>query len=47
MVTKGERYEEGINWEFGINIYTLLHIQQINKDLLIVTGNYTQELEIT
>ena len=22
MVTKGERYEEGINWEFGINIYT-------------------------
>ena len=35
--------ERGINWEFGINIYTLLYIKQIiNKDLLYVTGNSTQ-----
>ena len=37
MVTKGER-----GWEFGINIYTLLHIKQmINKDLYIHTYIYT------
>ena len=23
--------DEGINWEFGINIYTLLNIKQINN----------------
>ena len=35
---------EGINQEFGINIYTLLYIkyQIANKDLLYSTGNYTQ-----
>ena len=27
MVTKGERKGGGINWEFGINIYTLLYIK--------------------
>ena len=33
IVTKGER-GEGINWEFGINIYPLLGIKQRNnKDL--------------
>ena len=33
----------GINWEIGINIYTLLYIKQIiNKDLLSSTGNSTQ-----
>ena len=26
-VTKGERGEGGINWEFGINRYTLLYIK--------------------
>ena len=42
MVTKGERGGE-INWEIGIDIYTLLYIKQINnKDLLYSTGNYTQ-----
>ena len=30
----------GINWAFGINIYTLLYVKQIaNKDLLYSTGN--------
>ena len=34
MVTKRER-EEGINWEFGINRYTLLYIKQINNKHLL------------
>ena len=39
MVTRGKG-ERGINWEFGINIYTLLYIKQItDKDLLHSTGN--------
>ena len=33
----------GINWEIGINIYTLLYIEQItNKNLPYSTGNSTQ-----
>ena len=32
-----------INYEAGINIYTLLHVKSItNKDLLCSTGNSTQ-----
>ena len=47
MVTKVEK-RGGINWEFGINRYTLLYIKQIdNKDLLYSTGNYIQYLVIT
>ena len=35
MVTKGERWRGGINWESGIDMYTLLYLKQItNKDLL-------------
>ena len=46
MVTKGEKWG-GINWEFGINIYTLPNIKQMNKrDLLYNTGNYIQYLVI-
>ena len=38
MVTGGE-----INWEIGIDIYTLLYIKQLtNKDILYSTGNSTQ-----
>ena len=48
MVNKGERTRGGINWEFGINIYTLLYMKQItNKDLLYSTVNYIQYLIIT
>ena len=33
----------GINWKTGVDIYTLLYIEQItNKDLLYSTGNSTQ-----
>ena len=42
MITRGEGVG-GINWEIGIDIYTLLHIKQItNKNLLYSTGNSTQ-----
>ena len=42
MVTRGGR-EKGINWEIGIDIYTLLYIKQIiSKNLLCSTGNSTQ-----
>ena len=35
----------GINWDTGIDIYTVLYIKQItNKDLLQSTGNYIQYL---
>ena len=36
------------NWEFGIDIYTLLYIKQIiNKDLLYSTGDSTEYSAIT
>ena len=38
-----EKVWGGINWEIGIDIYTLLYIKQItNKDLLYSTGKSTQ-----
>ena len=38
----------GIDWEFGINWYTLPYIKQIkNKGLLYRTGKYIQCLVIT
>ena len=38
----------GINQEFGINIYTLLYMKEVNnKDLLYSTGNSTQYSVIT
>ena len=47
IVTMGER-KGGINWEIGIDIYTLLYIKWItNKDLLYSIGNYTQYSVIT
>ena len=42
MVTKGE-IRGGINWEVGIDIYTLLYIKWIiNKILLYSPGNSIQ-----
>ena len=42
MVTKGEIWGR-INWEIGIDIYTLLYIKQItNRNPLYSTGNSTQ-----
>ena len=46
MVTRGGG--GGINWEIGIDIYTLLHIKQTNnKDLMYSTGNSTQSSVMT
>ena len=36
-----------MNWEFGIDIYTLPYLKQVtNKVLLYSTGNYIQYLGI-
>ena len=38
-----ERKGDGMNWENGIDIYTLLHIKSItNEDLLYSTENSIQ-----
>ena len=43
MVTTGERWGEGIDWEFGTGIYTLLYMEwMINRDLLYSTENTIQ-----
>jgi len=48
MVTKAERGEGGMNWEFEINRYILLYLKEINKkDLLDSTENYIQYFVIT
>ena len=46
MITNGERWGGRGNYEFGINIYTLVYIKQVNKDLLYSTVNQTQYLNI-
>ena len=44
----GGRWRGGIDWEFGIDMYTLLYLKQItNKDLLYSTGNSAQYSVIT
>ena len=46
MVTGG--VGGGIDWEFGIDMYTLLYLKWItNKDLLYSTGNSAQYSVIT
>ena len=43
MVTKGGKWRGRINWEIGIDTYTLLYIKQIaNTDLLYSTGDSSQ-----
>ena len=45
---QGEGWGRGIDWEFGIDIYTLLYLKYvINKDLLYSTGNFAQYSVIT
>ena len=47
MVT-GAGQGGGIDWEFGIDMYTLLYLKQItNKDLLYSTGNSAQYSVVT
>ena len=47
LLLKGKRGLEEINQEFGINIYTLLSIKYITKNLLYSTENYTQYFVLT
>ena len=48
MVTRGEDLGGGTDWDFGIDMYTLLHLKHItNKDLLYSTGNAAQYSVIT
>ena len=43
MVTREEGQGVGIDWEFGIDTYTLLYLKQItNKDLLYSTRDSAQ-----
>ena len=43
MVTWTEEWRGGIDWEFGIDMYTLLYLKYItNKDLLYSTENSAQ-----
>ena len=43
MVTSGEGWERRIDWEFRIDMYTLLYLKKIiNEDLLYSTGNSAQ-----
>ena len=43
MITKVQTWEEVLNQEIWINLYTLLYVKQItNKNLLYSTGNSTQ-----
>ena len=46
MITKGEMWWGGINWELVVNRYTLLYIKQITKSQY-TTGNLTQYSVIT
>ena len=47
MVAKGEEGGSGMDGEFGVGRYKLLHLQWIsNEVLLYCTGNYIQSLGI-
>ena len=42
MVASGERWGEVIIREFGIDVYTLLYLKWMTKDLLYSTGSSAQ-----
>ena len=40
-IPKGEGRKGGVDWEFGISKFKILHVEWINnKVLFITTGNY-------
>ena len=44
---QGGRGGRGLDWEFGVSRYKLLHLEKISyHDLLCSTGNYIQSLGI-
>ena len=47
VVAKGDGGRSGMDWEFGVNGYKLLHLEWIgNEVLLYSTGNYVQSPEL-
>ena len=47
VVAKGERGGSGMDWEFGVSRYQLLHLEWISNEVLLYsTGNYIQSLGI-
>ena len=43
IVARGEGWREGIVWDFGMDMYTVLCLKWItNRDLLYSTGNSAQ-----
>ena len=47
MVTRGRELGEGMVREVGMDMYTLLHLKWINKDLLYGAGNAAQNYGTT
>ena len=48
MDPQGVLWGDGLNWETGIGVYTLLRIKWItNENLLYTTGNSTQNSAMT
>ena len=47
MVAKGEERGSGMDWEFGVGRYKLLHLEWIsNEVLLYCIGRYSQSLGV-
>ena len=47
MVAKGELGESGLDWEFEVSKYKLLHLKWISNEVLLYsTGNHIQSLWI-
>ena len=46
-VASGEGEGSGMDWEFGVSRYKLLHLEWISNEVLLYsTGNYIQSLVI-
>ena len=47
MAAKREGGRSGMDWEFGVSRYKLLHLEWISSEILLFsTGNCVQSLEI-
>jgi hypothetical protein len=46
-LSRGRGVKRGLDWEFGISGYKILHTDWINKVLLYSTGNYLQYSRIS
>ena len=47
VVAKGAEGGSGMDWEFGVSRYKLLHLEWMSNEVLLYsTGNYIQSLGI-